>query len=81
MSKRMVGVKVEGVVTAVGLPEPKLPCSTLEMVQGAAVGFTDEGELVGQLDVNQLSLERQHQVGYKLVQMGLAVLDGKLQIH
>jgi len=77
----MVGVRSDEGIVAVGVVDDRLPASALEVVQGIVLGFTDQGDLVGLLTVNEISTERRHQLAYKVIQMGMALLEGKLQVH
>lgn len=83
LRKRMVGVGDGEGKLAVGQAEPRLTSSTLEMVQGVALGFNDEGEMVGAMDVNGLSGERQEHLAWKMIKAGMAILEGRqrLSVH
>ncbi len=71
-TKRFVGV---------GLEDPQLPTSIVESVLGVSIGYTDEGNLVGVQNLGELSEERRHVLGQRLLEMGWALLEGRVQIH
>ena len=81
--KRMVGVEEGGTKIAVGVPDANLTTSTLELVQGVAMGYNDDGDLVGAMEVNGLSGERQEQIALRMIQAGMKILEGhrRLAVH
>ncbi len=81
MRKRTVGVQSEEGIVAVVTPISKLPKDAMEVVQGVVAGYTDEGRLLFQGDLGELSQERRETLGYQLIELGMQILGNKLRIH
>lgn len=58
-----------------------LPISVVEEVLGVVIGYNPEGDLVGQSNLGELSQERRAHLGFKLLEMGQKLLEGRIRVH
>lgn len=71
-AKRVVGVEIE---------DARLENTWLETVQGVVIGFTPEGELVGQHDLGGLPEDQQDLIAHKMLQIGHQIIKRRLVLH